>query len=232
MPRFFLSLFCLLGFATLSQAQVLVYKLDFSKDKGINYSTFDGGYFIVPLLGGSGTFLLTSSEEGLSYTEAASGGRLFTAVNSTSKKAVISATTGAGTAGGSFVVIGDINEVVHVNGPVYNLSAKVAKNLQGVAVSADDESTADATATDGSIGSAGISTLKVTLASDETDRANRAGYSLAQAVAETKLLLERTGYTNVADEDDDDDDDDGGTDDGTDDEDDGEVIVVPPVTEE
>jgi hypothetical protein len=199
MFRALFFLFALLSASTAS-AQVLVYKLDFSKDRGINYHTFEGGYFVAPLLGGAGTFLLTSNEEGLIYTESTDGGRLFTAVSNDDKKAVISATTGTGTAAGAFVALGDIDHTVKVNNAVYSLTAKVAKTLTGTAVTADDESEVEAPATDGSLGSAGIAKLKIVLDEEETNRANRDGLSLTQAVEQVKLTLERQGYSDGVEE--------------------------------
>ena len=47
-----------------ADAQVLVYRLDFAKGKGINYHIFETGFFVAPLLGGSGSFLLATNEDG------------------------------------------------------------------------------------------------------------------------------------------------------------------------
>ncbi|WP_075089834.1 hypothetical protein [Verrucomicrobium spinosum] len=100
---FFLALLLTLTAVSSVQAQVLIYKLDFRKDKGINYHPFTGGYFVAPLLGGSGTFFLTSTDDERVYVEAAEGGRLFTAISGGGdKKSVISASLGAGTAMGAW----------------------------------------------------------------------------------------------------------------------------------
>jgi len=122
-----------------AHAQVLVYRIEFTKNSGINYNIFNGGYFAAPVLGGSGSFLLTSSEDGLSFTQSDSSGNLFTAVNGGEKKAVISATTGTGTASGAFVALGDVDHTVSVNSPTVNLTVKVADKLTGMAVSADSD---------------------------------------------------------------------------------------------
>ena len=137
-------------------AQVLVYEIEFDKEQGINYHPFDGGFFVAPLLGGSGSFLLKSSDGGRSFAESDDSGRLFTAVDGKEKKAVISATTGgSGTAEGALVAIGKIDHNLKVNSPTVSLTVRVAGSLSGTAVSADDESTASTVANDGSIGSAG-----------------------------------------------------------------------------
>ncbi|HSJ02678.1 MAG TPA: hypothetical protein VK956_09515 [Verrucomicrobium sp.] len=198
------ALFCAVA-ASSATAQVLVYKIDFRKDKGINYHPFSGGYFVAPLLGGTGSFLLTSTDDERVYVESAEGGRLFTALSGGGKKAVISATTGAGTSMGAMVALGDINHVVQVNGPTFSLSARVAKSLTGTAVSADDESESEGPASDGSVGSAGVSEIKVNLDEEETNRANRKGLTLAQTLEQLKLELERQGFHNEDGDDDDDD---------------------------
>lgn len=187
-----------------ASAQVLVYKLDFRKDKGVNYHTFEGGYFVAPLLGGEGTFLLTDTTNGRVYTEATNAGRLFTAVNRSETKAVISATTGTGTAEGALVVIGDVNKTIKVNSPTLSLAAKVAGKLTGMAVTADDESDADGPAKDGSLGSAGFSQLVMELDEEETNRNNGKGYTLEKTVEVLRTTLERSGYSEAT------------TDDGTD----------------
>jgi hypothetical protein len=180
-----------------AEAQVLVYRIEITSESGINYHPFEGGYFAAPLLGGAGSFLFTSSEDGFTYTASDSSGRLFTAVDtSNEKKAVVSATTGSGTAHGAFVVFGAIDHLLKVNSPTVTLSVRVGQVLTGSAVSADDESTASAPATDGSIGSAGISKMRLVLDEPETNYANDHGLSLSQTMEELKLELERRGYSD------------------------------------
>ncbi len=195
---FLLTAIATLGFSTASsKAQVVVYKIDFSNAKGVNFYSFDGGYVVVPLLGGSASFLLTSTtDEGRTYIESAEGGNFFTAVTSGGdQKAVLSATTGTGTAAGALVAIGDINHVIKVTSRTLTLAAKVAKSLSGTLVSADDESSAESTAIDGSIGSAGVADLKMSLDERETNDANKDSLSLADTLEVLKIELERQGYS-------------------------------------
>ncbi len=177
-------------------AQVLVYEIEFvKKEHGINYHPFDGGFFVAPLLGGSGSFLLKSTDGGRSFAESDDSGRLFTAVDGKEKKAVISATTGgSGTSEGALVAIGKIDHHLKVNSPTVSLSVRVAGSLSGTAVSADDESTASTVASDGSIGSAGVSSIHMNLSESWTNYANKRGYSVSQTVAELVLELGRQGY--------------------------------------
>jgi hypothetical protein len=207
-----------LGITGTSRAQVLVYKLDFSGAKGINFHTFEGGYVVVPLLGGSASFLLTSTHDdrsttGRSLTESSEGGTFFTAVTgSGDQKAVLSATTGGGTAEGAIVALGDIDHLIKVNNRTLSLSARVAKRLHGTIVSADAESEAEEPGVDGSIGSAGVADVKLLLDEDETNDSNREGDDIAKTIERLKEKLDRKGFSPVEgdDDDDDDDDDDGG----------------------
>lgn len=186
---------------TSSQAQVVVYKLDFSNAKGVNFYSFEGGYVVVPLLGGAASFLLTSSEDGRTYVESAEGGTFFTAVSSSGdQKAVLSATTGADTASGAMVAIGDINHVIKINSRTLTLAAKVAKSLNGTIVSADPETEAEATAIDGSIGSAGFADVKLSLDERETNDANNVALSVAATLENLKIELERQGFSSAADD--------------------------------
>ncbi len=178
---------------------MLVYKIDFEHGKGINYHPFEGGYFIAPVLGGTGSFLLTSTDGPHTFSTSTNGGKLFTAVTGGGdKKAVLSAATGGGTAVGFMLATGDIDHTFSVNSPTQSLSLKVAAQLTGTALSADDESTATALAIDGSIGSAGKSTIKLKLDEAESRRANERGLSLSQAVDQIKLVLGQKGFSDSA----------------------------------
>jgi hypothetical protein len=183
-------------FVPRAQSQVLVYKLQIGDGKGINYSAYEGGYFVAPLLGGTGSFLLTSLDTRRSYVEAPDTGKLYTAVNDEQKKAVIGARTGAGSAVGAMVAYGDIDHRLHVNAPTLDIHVRVAKTLSGTVVSYDDESERVEPTVDGSVGVAGMSSFKAVLDEDETWRANKAGLTLPQTVEQLKLKLEREGYGN------------------------------------
>jgi hypothetical protein len=117
------------------------------------------------------------------------------------QKAVLSATTGSGTASGAMVALGDINHVIKVNSRTLTLAARVAKSLHGTIVSADDESTATTTAVDGSIGAAGFADVKLVLDEDETNRANKDGLTQAETVDQLEIELERQGFSAVESDD-------------------------------
>lgn len=188
---------CLLLFTASASCQVLVYTLHFQKERGVNYHFYESGYFVVPLLGGEGTFILTTTEDGRRYTVAPGAGRLFTAVTKGKSQSVLSATTGGGTAEGAIVAMGDIDKTVRVNNPLVKLTAQVAASLNGYAISADDESEVEEIAIDGTLGSAGFSQVKLQLDDEETRRMNQRAYTIAQATEQLELQLQRKGYAAV-----------------------------------
>lgn len=208
MPRFFPAFFlCLLTFlgaqATSVSGQVLIYKIEVTKEKGVNFHTYEGGYAVAPLLGGSVSFLLTFMDGGRYYAEAADAGKLFTAVQGDDRKAVLFTTTGGTEASGAIVAMGDIGKVLRINNSTVTIAAKVAETLKGTLVSASDESEQSTAAADGSIGSAGIAQVKLVLDEERTNEVNRRGYTQANTVAALKLQLERQGYIAESSDDDD-----------------------------
>lgn len=191
-------LLLMMSLASKASSQVLVYRLEFGEGKGINYHTYEGGYFAVPLLGGTGSFLLTSTVTTHTYVQAADSGKLFTALNGNDKKSVMSATTGSGTAKGAIVALGDVNHVIRVESPTYTLSAKIAKTLTGTAVTADDESGVTQTETSTGVGSAGVSSFKMIFDENQTSTANGLGLTLAKTLDQLILQLKTDGFTAEA----------------------------------
>lgn len=207
MNRIVLLCALLCGFVGLSSeahAQNLVYKIDFSGGKGINFHTFEGGYVVVPLLGGEASFLLTKTEDGRTYIRADGAGKFFIAVSGGGdQKAVLSSTTGSGTAEGFMVGLGDVNHLIKVNSRTVSLTMRVAKSLNGTIVSADDESASASPATDGSLGNAGVAEFKMVLDEDHTNDANKNSRTLEQIMTDQLILeLERQGFSAVVPDDD------------------------------
>jgi hypothetical protein len=183
-------------FGSAAEAQVIVYKVEFSDAKGINFHTFEGGYAVVPLLGGQASFLLTSTEPRRTFAESDAGATFFTAVSSGGdQKAVLSASTGIGTASGALVAIGDIDHMIRVNNRTVTLTARVAMTMTGTLVSADDESNAGSSAADGSLGSAGIARMRLSLDEDATDRFNRDSLTMSATLEQLKIELRRHGFS-------------------------------------
>ncbi len=181
-----------------ASAQLLVYKIEITKPEGVNFHTFNGGYAVAPLLGGSVSFLLTTNEDGeKTYASSAEAGTLFTAVEGSKKKSVLFSTTGADSVSGAVVAMGDIEHVVRISSSTLSLAARVAKTLKGTLVSANDESDTTEVADDSSIGSAGMAEVKLILDEDETTEVNRQNYTQEAAVESLTVLLERRGYSSA-----------------------------------
>lgn len=174
-------------------SQVLVYEFHFSDEKGVNYHTFETGYFVAPILGGAGSFVLATNED-RTYVTASESGQMFPAGDRDERKAVVSATATKGSAKGQLVVIGDVDHLLKVSSPSVSLSVSVAKVLSGTSVFADSEAGAEKKVTDPSYGSAGSSKAKLTLDESETERANDDGLSIAATIERLAKLLERQGY--------------------------------------
>lgn len=183
----------LLGNAS-AWSQVLVYEFHFSEEKGVNYHTFETGYFVAPILGGTGSFVLATNED-RTYVKATDSGHLFPAGDRDERKTVVSATATKGSAKGQLVVIGDVDHLLRVSSPSVSLSVSVAKVLNGTSVFADSEAGTEKKVTDSSYGSAGSSKAKLTLDESETERANDDGLSIAATIERLAKLLERQGYT-------------------------------------
>lgn len=184
----------LMGNAT-AWAQVLVYEFHFSEEKGVNYHTFETGYFVAPVLGGMGSFVLATNED-RTYITATDSGQLFPAGDREVRKAVVSATTAKGSAKGQLVVIGEVEHLLKINSPTASLSVSVAKVLNGTSVFADNEGGQQRKVTDPSYGSAGASKAKLTLEEGETERANDDGLSVAATIERLAKILERQGYAS------------------------------------
>ncbi|HSJ04919.1 MAG: hypothetical protein ACAI34_11185 [Verrucomicrobium sp.] len=174
--------------------QVLVYQFQFSQEKGVNYHTFETGFFVVPVLGGKGSFILAAKED-RTYITAADSGQMFPAGDGDTRKSVITATTSNGTARGQLVAIGLTSHELSITSPSVKLTVSVAKMLQGTAVFADSEGgTGKGGVLDSTFGSAGTSELRMTLEEGHTSRANDDGLDVAAALERLTKVIEAEGY--------------------------------------
>jgi hypothetical protein len=81
------ALFLMAGLLPQSMAQQVVYKMDFERERGFNDQGFSGGYFVGPIAGGEGSFVLTTGKgSSLEVVVINSGAKIFRAV--TDKKEV------------------------------------------------------------------------------------------------------------------------------------------------
>lgn len=194
-----LALFFVLGSASLSPAQLAVYKLTFdAAGETINYRPYQGGYYIAPIEGGTGSLILTTTTSaGKQYYTYANFGELFVAVKGDVRKTVLSATAANTVSTTTFFAIGDADERMELETRSSEGDVFVAKDLKGYAVSADSERDlpyASSSATD--IGVAGVSYLRATLDEGLTENAIDNQRALADEVTEIETQLQDKGYTS------------------------------------
>lgn len=194
-----LSLVLLLGSVAGSHAQLVVYKLNFDQaGETINYRPYQGGYYVAPVNGGTGSLILTLTTGGVkNYYTYANFGELFVAVKADSRKAVLSATAANTVSTTTFFAIGSADERLQLTTRSSDGDIFVARTLTGYAVSADSERDlpyASASATD--IGVAGVSYLRATFDEGLTTQAIDGNVALAAEVTALQTQLTAQGYKN------------------------------------
>lgn len=184
---------------TTSTGSMAVYKLTFATaGESINYRPYQGGYYIAPIMGGTGSLILTLTTGGQKrfYTYA-NFGELFVAVKGQDRKTVLSAAASNTVSTTTFYAIGDADEKMDVESRSADSDVYVAKLLTGYSVSADSERDlpfASSSATD--IGVAGASFLRCTLDEGLTKDAIKNSRSLSSQVTEIQTQLTEKGYVN------------------------------------
>lgn len=191
---FFSGIVIWLASSVTAAGQVLVYQFEFSQEKGVNYHTFETGFFVVPVLGGKGSFILATKED-RTYLTAEDSGQMFPAGDGDTRKSVITATTSNGTARGQLVAIGLSSHELSITSPSVKLIVSVARVLQGTTVFADSEGgTGKGGSLDTTFGSAGTSELRMTLEEGHTSRANDDGLDIAATLERLTKVIEAEGY--------------------------------------
>ncbi|MCB1086184.1 MAG: hypothetical protein KDM63_04005, partial [Verrucomicrobiae bacterium] len=116
-----------------SDAQTLVYKMDFRKAPGsVNFEMFDQAFFVVNGLGGEGSFIFTFREDGRDfYVTSTGGGTLFFAVRPGEDKAVIRATAENASGQSHYLAVGDLDGRISVNLRGQRVTLGVCEKLTG-----------------------------------------------------------------------------------------------------
>ena len=184
-----------LAFAGSAQAQLAVYRLEFEKTGvSINYGFYDEGYVIADAAGGPATWFLTFRDEDTlqnHFITIEEFGSLFYANKDTLTRAVISAAAATGTPQTTFLLVGDLTRDVDSD----NITVKVAGNMNGYAISADDESELPFDSREGNVGYAGASEIKATFQTERSDAASRDRQTIADALADIVEMFESRGFT-------------------------------------
>lgn len=183
-------------FAPQARSQVVVYSVDFKHEDGFNIDFFDGGYFVAPALGGSGTFILTSQDKGRKTLSSSAGtGNFFHGLDEHEKRiSVVSASGGDGsTSVASYVAFGDVSGTVEIVTTDATYKIKVAKKLKGHAIAASSaENTTSVSSTSASDGSTSTGTSTTTTTTDTT------GTGSSSASSSTTISDGTIGFANVS----------------------------------
>ncbi len=176
---------------------MVVYKLSFEvAGENINYKPYQGGYYIAPIEGGTGSLiLLTATGTVKTYYTYANFGELFVAVKGAARKTVLSATAANSVSTTTFFAIGTAKTQMSIATRAADLDVWVAETLKGYAVSADSERDlpyASTSATD--IGVAGVSYITATLDDAQTKDAIATNATLALEVTAVQTMLQELGY--------------------------------------
>lgn len=184
---------------TTSTGSMVVYRLAFSPaGESINYRPYQGGYYIAPIMGGTGSLILTLTTGGQKrfYTYA-NFGELFVAVKGENRKTVLSAAASNTVSTTTFYAIGDADEKMDVESRSADSDVYVAKLLTGYSVSADSERDlpfASSSASD--VGVAGASFLRCSLDEGLTKDALKQSRGLSAEVTAIQTQLTEKGYVN------------------------------------
>lgn len=184
---------------TILTSALVVYKLTFeTAGETINYRPYQGGYYIAPITGGTGSLILTLTTGGVKQFYTYSNfGELFVAVKGQLRKTVLSATAANTVSTTTFFAIGNANDRIPLESRSIDGDVFAAKHLTGYAVSADSERDlpyASSAATD--IGVAGVSFLRATLDEGKTSNAIDNSRSLADQVTIVQEELTEDGYVS------------------------------------
>jgi hypothetical protein len=187
--------------ATTSTGPIAVWRLTFSQTgDSINYRPYQGGFYIAPIEGGSGTLILTLVTGNLKqYFTYSAFGDVFVAVKGKDKKMVLSATAASSVSTTTFYGIGTADHEIsldssnsrNVVGKVY-----VASKMTGYAVSADSEQDLPFAGASTSVGVAGASILTAKLDETLTHSGNTANNSVATEATDLQAILAKAGYTD------------------------------------
>lgn len=184
--------------ATDTTGPVAVFRLSFAATgDSINYRPYEGGFYIAPVEGGTGSLILTLTTGGKKrYFTYSSFGAVFVAVKGSTKKMVFSATAASSVSTTVFYALGNADHVIEFEGRNSSGTALIASKMTGYAVSADSEQDLPYAGSTTNVGVAGASILTVKLDEGLTHTANVKGHAVNDEVTELQTILTKAGYTD------------------------------------
>jgi hypothetical protein len=196
------SLFVLLSallIASPAFSQLAVYKLDFEPTgESINYRSYQSGYYVAPMAGGTGSLVLMLTSGGVKqYFTYANFGELFVALNGSDRKTVFSATAANTVSTSTFYAIGVADDQISVETRAAESQIYIARKLSGYTVSADSERDLPFSGAGSSdVGVAGAAFLRATFDEGMSAEANRESRTLATQITTIQEFLASKGYIN------------------------------------
>ncbi|MCB1227002.1 MAG: hypothetical protein KDK99_14390 [Verrucomicrobiales bacterium] len=195
----FLILFLLAGLSPRAEAQLAVYQLEFKPTgESINYRSYESGYYVAPMTGGTGSLVLMLTTGGVKrYFTYDNFGELFVAVSGDQRKVVLTATAANTVSTTTFFAIGDADERYRVETRAAESQVHLARKLQGYSVSADSER--DLPFSSGStldLGVAGAAHLTATFDEGRTSATNRESRTVAAEITEIETFLRERGFVD------------------------------------
>lgn len=182
-------------------AQVAIYDLTFQRpdERSINFTAFDGGYLILDVFTGRGSFLLTYREvrDGTLqpfYVQAADTAEAFTAVKESARKTVIRASAGNGSSVVHYLATGSVDHQLSLQAGGRTVDVQVASLLTGQVLASDDESDVEFSPGQPFLGFAGMTSFDLILNPDLTTQANRRLETASQAITTVAAKLEELGF--------------------------------------
>lgn len=184
--------------STSATGTVAVYRLSFEQTgESVNYRPYQGGYYIAPVEGGSGSLILTLITGNVrQYFTYEAFGEMFVAIEGKDKRVVLSATATNEVSTTVFYAIGKTERELEVEGRNSVTKVKIAEKLTGYAVSADSEKDLPFAGTGTSVGVAGASILTAKLDETLTTVALRDGSTTNTEVDGIITILEAAGYVD------------------------------------
>ena len=196
-----LAILLSLGIFEKADAQVAIYRFSFEKDgPAVNYGFYDEAWVVADAIGGPTSWVFTFKEGAVNhYVTVSEFGSLFYANNQKVSYGIISAAASTGTPQTTFLAIGELEDTVRSSDG--NVSVKVADDMEGSTLSADDQSDLPFDSGDGNAGYAAISTMTGGLEARRTADANTANFTIEEAVADIVTYLEQRGFAELVIED-------------------------------
>jgi hypothetical protein len=186
---------------TTPQSAVLIYELEFKHVAGFNVSFWRGGYVVVPAIGGTGDAVFTAFDKRKEYY-LQSGKVAFYPANTDDQRYSIVAMSGGSVGANepllSMQSFGKVDSTISAKTENYEIKARAAKVLHGMALASRDESKLPAAnqPKDGTLSFIEFSEMNLRLDEELTNRLNKRGGDLAAASREVVRLVEAAGFAN------------------------------------